>query len=323
MEKVDEIIPFKHDETWAKKKLFKYFLIDEKKFASNGYEITSIQKVFVPFYKLNLDSNIHSFMTLYVKGSRGHGYTKFSEMDYDYTLNTSICGNTKIDIDKLKKAGPFNDIGNDIPETNYDGVFLDYTTKIEAGRSERNVIVSESDIKNREDVEILLSLQNAIINEDWTGGSATDYKSDISYSINEIKRYYYPIWIVKIKIENTELEYYINDCNGNFDGPKPKIKNRIEDIFVYIVVGFCILTIPLAIVMFYYPTQLVYFVLAYLILFIIAILVAYAVVMPDIKRILKRKYKNFLVKTKKKNKIKSYYSDSSYEKAMNEYFKSN
>ncbi len=91
--------------------------------------MTSIQKVFVPFYKLNLDSNIHSFMTLHVKGSRGYGYTKMLEMDYDYTLNTSICG-------------------------------------------------------------------------------------------------------------NTELEYYINDCNGNFDGPKPKIKNRIEDIFVYIVVGF-------------------------------------------------------------------------------------
>ncbi len=322
MEKVDEIIPFNHDETWVKKMIFKYFLVDEKKFTSNGYEISSVQKVFVPFYKLNLDGEIHSFMNLYVRGNKG-GYTKLVEMDYDYTLNTSICGNNEIDLDKLKNVGPFNDISREKAETNYDGIFIDYSTQLEVGCSERNVIVDESKIQKREDAEVLLSLQNAIVSEDWSGGSATEYNSDISYSINGIKRYYYPVWIVKIKNENEELEYYINDCNGNFDGPKPKIKSRIEDKFVYVLVGFCALTIPLAVVMFYIPLQLVNFALGYLILFVISMLASYIVVMPDIYRIIRRKYNNFLVKKRKKNRVKSYYIISSYEKALNEYFKSN
>lgn len=232
MQPENRIVTFKHDEKWAKKRVNS--LLKNHIHAKKGFNFLNIRRVYVPFYHYSVGGNIQSYTTLVYYGRHESSYM------YDYSeahanIDVDVVANDKINIKQLSATKPFvlkNDIQFNDAIIN-DAEVLDFSRHQE--KEDRKVICGQFLEGNyNKDEEISQALQCAL------GKShVCDYKALTNYLITDTKRYYYPIWIIKVSFANEEHDYYINDINGKINGSFIK-DDKFFDRTIYIFLGITI-----------------------------------------------------------------------------------
>lgn len=212
MQSVNGIITFKHDEIWAKKRVNN--LLKSHIHAKEGFEFLNIRRVYVPFYQYSADGNIQSYTTRVYYGKYGSRSYKYDYYEAHADLDVDVIANDEIDLKQLSAIKPF--VFKNMVQFNDEildnAEMLDFSRHQE--KEDRKVICGQSlNGTYNKDEEISQALQCVLGNS-----HVCDYKALTNYLITDTKRYYYPIWIIKVSFANEEHDYYVNDINGKVNG---------------------------------------------------------------------------------------------------------
>ncbi len=310
------IIAFKHDEIWAKKRVNN--LLKNHIQAKNGFDYLNIRKVYVPFYKYSADGNIQSFTTRVYNGRYGRRSYRYDYYDAHANLDVDVIANDEINLKQLSAIKPFllkNSVQFNDAVLN-DAEVLDFSRHQE--KEDRKVIYGQSLEGNyNKDEEISQTLQCVLGNS-----HVCDYKALTNYSITDTKRYYYPIWIIKVSFANEEHDYYINDINGKVNGNFIK-DDKAFDRTTFIFLGITNFAILIFLLTNVFPQILGFlfnifsaFMLIILILIILLVLFGFNRNYLDNNRVLYQ----YKAKKCRITKTKCFLRKDSFEKEKNEFF---
>ena len=316
MQPIKGIIPFKHDEIWAKKRVNN--LLKNHIHAKKGWDILNIKKVYMPFYQYSANGNIQSYTTRVYYGRHGRRSYTYDYYEAHANIDVDVIANDEIDLKQLSAIKPF-ELKNDLQ---FNDAIIDDAEVLDFSRlqdkEDRKIIHGQSLEGNyNKNDEISQALQCAL------GTShVCDYKALTDYSITDTKRYYYPIWIIKVSFANKEHDYYINDINGKVNGNFIK-DDTFFDRTTFIFLGITIFAILIFLLTNVFPQMLGYlfnifstFMVLILILIILLVLFGFDRNFLDNNRVL------YQYKTKKLNIIntKFFLRKDNFEKEKNEFF---
>ena len=224
MDYFDGIIKFKHDKAWAIKKAKKHI---PKKFISDDNNLNNwkIEKMYCPFFKCAVKGNAHVFWTGIINTRHNIRFTTYNENEHEVDSEIVIGGNKSI----KKPYGSYyrfekNKNYRDMIDFDLDGAtFMEFMETDESFMHCKDFLYRDSDteLKNYEILEFLRNPNDSFF---------ITNTSVINYDITDIKRYYYPIWI--ITSDNLKKTYYIDDVYGKING-----NDEIFDIALYTTVA--------------------------------------------------------------------------------------
>ena len=190
MDNFDGLIKFKHDSAWVNKKIKK--IIPKSYFSNENMNPLEIKKVYCPFYRFTVKGNVHDFCSFsHSSGYYETLYYTYNENDFDIESEVIMSANNIIEKDygsdyhfeRNRNYKDMTDFEND------GATFLEFMEIDDDFKHCKDVLYKNKDtsLKN---YEILESLRNPFHEYSRTNTSV------ISYDITDIKKYYYPMWIV-------------------------------------------------------------------------------------------------------------------------------
>ena len=251
MQSINGIIPFKHDEIWAQKRVKN--LLKNHIHAKEGFEFLSVRKVYVPFYQYSADGNIQSYTMRVYYGRYGRRSYMYDYYEAHADVDVDVVASEEINLKQLSATKPFVFKNN----IQFNDKFLDDAEMMDFSRcqekEEQKVICGQSPVGSyNKDEEISQVLQCVLMSS-----HVCDYKALTNYSITDTKRYYYPIWIIKVSFANEEYDYYVNDINGKTNGNFIK-DDKLFDRTTYIFLGIVIFIISIFLLINVFPQILNY-----------------------------------------------------------------
>lgn len=304
-------IPFMHDRNWALKIFNNY--IKKRIFSDNDFKknmhVIDIEKVYVPLFVCTVSANAHAFIVLHTYSTVDDpGTTAYFERKLDSVLEITTSAS------KEELNGIY--FSNILP---YDFTKLTDHLNVDCKLLEayENLSQSEAFVKDEAEKKLYDIFKKSC---HFFGIQNYDITSKNNIVLLEYCTVLVPMWIVKIKSNDKDYFFYINDQNGKISGDIPTIEKRFgfKHILSLAIISTLFILLALFISLELNQANILYITIITVLALFLLMLIYSGMISSYTKN-----FKGIPVKviSKKFLKKKRYFLDVTYQKALEKFNK--